>query len=119
MKQVSKHRQRGVSILGLIIVLAFAGMLLVIGFRVVPSYVEFQGVHSAAEKARTGTTTPDQVRAAFDRAAQVDNITSIKGADLDVTKSESGEIVVRFAYDREFPLGGPASLKIRYEGQAP
>lgn len=118
MKHASTHRQRGVSILGLIIVLALVGGIFVLAARVVPSYIEFQGVQRAAEKARSGTT-PDQVRAAFDTAAQVDNITSIKGADLDITKNDNGEIVVRYAYDREFPLGGPASLKIRYEGQAP
>jgi hypothetical protein len=118
MNPKSKHRQAGASVLGLIVVLGLVGIFVVTGARVLPSYLEYQGVQRAAEKARSGTT-PEQIRAAFDRAAQVDNVTSIRGADLEVTKNEAGEVVVRFAYDREFPLGGPASLKIRYEGQVP
>jgi len=118
MKQESKHLQGGASVLGIVIVLAFVGMIFVIAARVIPSYIEFKGVQSAVEKARSGPT-PDRIRATFDAAAQVDNITSIKGADLDITKNDAGEVVVRYAYEREFSLVGPASLKIRYEGQAP
>jgi hypothetical protein len=118
MNQKSRHRQAGASILGLIVVLGLVGLFVVTGVRIVPSYLEYQGVQRAAEKARSGAT-PEQVRAAFDRAAQVENVTAVRGSDLEVTKNEAGEMVVRFAYDREFRLGGPASLKIRYEGEAP
>ncbi len=118
MKQVSRRRQNGVSILGLMVVLALGGGLFVLGAKIVPTYIEYKGVERAAEKARSGRT-PDEVRSMFDRAAQVDNITSVKGSDLDVTKNDQGEVVVRFGYDKEFSLGGPATLRIRYEGQAP
>jgi hypothetical protein len=57
-----------------------------------------------------------QIRASFDRAATIDQITSVSAKDLDITKGPDGEPVVSFAYDREIHLVGPAYLVMKYEG---
>ena len=61
-------------------------------------------------------TTVPGVRAAFDRAAAIDDITSIKGSDLEVTK-RGDKVVVSFKYSREIPLAGPAYLVYRFDAQ--
>ena len=58
-----------------------------------------------------------EVRAVFDRAAAVDQISSISGKDLGITKDGS-QIVVSFSYEREIHLVGPAYLLLRYEGRS-
>ncbi len=73
-------------------------------------------VRSAKKAAADGDTVP-AVRASFDRTASVDYITSITGKDLDVTKVND-KVVVRFAYDKEIPLFGPAYLLIKYRGSS-
>ena len=70
----------------------------------------------AIQAASDGDTVP-AVRASFDRTASVDYIDSISGKDLEVTKVND-KIVVRFAYDKEIPLFGPAYLLIKYRGSS-
>lgn len=88
----------------------------VVGAQVFPTFVEYQAVDKAATKASAGNTVAE-VRSLFDRAAEVDNIGSIKGSDLEVTK-EGEKIVVKYAYQREIHLAGPAFLTLKYTGRS-
>jgi hypothetical protein len=111
-----KSRQRGLSFLGLLVVgslLAIAGVIVA---QVVPTAIEYQAVVKAANKAREGNSVAE-VRSIFDKAAAIDNISSIAGKDIDVTK-EGDKIVVSFAYQREIHLTGPAYLTLKYSGRS-
>lgn len=111
-----KSSQRGVSFIGILFiggVLAFTG---VIAAQVFPTLVEFQAVTKAAAKAAAGSTVPE-VRSIFDKAAQIDDIKSITGKDLDVTKV-GDKTVVGFAYNKEIHIGGPAFLLLKYTGSS-
>jgi hypothetical protein len=70
----------------------------------------------AAQKATDGNTVVE-VRSIFDRAAAIDNISSITAKDIDVTK-ENDKVVVSFAYQREIHLFGPAFLTLKYAGRS-
>ena len=110
-----KSRQSGLSFIGLLFVgglLAVAGVILA---QVVPTVIEYQAVTRAAKKAAEGNTVVE-VRSLFDKAASIDNITSISGRDLDVTK-ENDQVVVSFAYQREIHLSGPVYLTLKYQGR--
>ena len=78
--------------------------------------MEYQTVVKAANKAREGNSVAE-VRTIFDKAANVDNISSIAGKDLEVSK-EGDRIVVSFAYEREIHLAGPAYLTLKYTGRS-
>jgi len=111
-----KQKQRGMTFFGLLIVgilLAFAGVTLA---RMVPPYIEFLAVQKAVQKASAGTTVAE-VRGLFDKAAQIDDITSISGKDLEVGK-QGDRVVVSFNYTREMPLMGPAYLVMKYAGSS-
>jgi len=109
-----KSRQRGVSLFTLIFFLAVIGVIGVVGMRVFPSVLEYQAALKAINRAKDEGTVAG-VRNAFDRAAQVDNITSITSKDLEITK-DGDKVVVSFAYEKEFPLVGPAWLTLKYAG---
>ena len=100
-----KSKQRGMSFLGLLFVGGLLAVTGVIGAQIVPTAIEYQAINKAANKAREGSTVPE-VRAIFDRAAAIDNIESVRGKDLEVTKN-GDKIVVSFAYQREIHLAGP------------
>jgi type II secretory pathway pseudopilin PulG len=111
-----KQQQRGMTFIGLLfvgIVLAFAGVTLA---QVVPTYIEYMAVQKAVQKASTGTTVAE-VRATFDKAAQIDDIASISGKDLDIGK-QGDRVVVSFDYSREIHLVGPAYLVMKYTGSS-
>ena len=56
------------------------------------------------------------VKAGFNRSAQIDDIKSITGEDLEVTKIHD-RVVVGFEYSREIHLVGPAYLTYRFKKQ--
>ena len=111
-----KFRQRGMSFIGLLFVGGVLAVTGVVVAQVVPTAMEYQAVVKAAKKASAGSTVAE-VRSIFDRAASVDNISSISGKDLDVTK-ENDKVVVSFAYEREIHLAGPAFLTLKYAGHS-
>ena len=69
----------------------------------------------AAEKAKVGTTVAE-VQSIFDKAATIDDITTISGKDLKVTK-RGDKVVVGYDYQREIHIAGPAYLTLKYAGQ--
>jgi hypothetical protein len=109
--------QRGISFLGLLFLGVVLALLAIVVARVVPTATEYMAIHKAVKKAAAEGGTVPAVRAAFDRTASVDYITSITGKDLDVTK-QGDKIVVNFAYDKEIPLAGPAYLLLKYRGSS-
>ena len=111
-----KHKQRGISFIGILFVGAIVAFSFVLGAQVVPTLIEFQAISKAATKATAGNTVPE-VRAIFDKAGQIDDIHSISGKDLDVTK-EGDKTVVAFAYTREIHMAGPAYLLLKYSGRS-
>lgn len=111
-----KQQQRGLTFIGLLFVgifLAFAGVTLA---QVVPTYIEYMAVQKAVQKASVGTTVAE-VRTTFDKAAQIDDITSITGKDLDIGK-QGDKVIVSFDYSREIHLMGPAYLVMKYVGSS-
>ena len=110
----SRKQQRGLTFLGLLVVgilLALTGVVLA---QVVPTYIEYMAVQKAVNKASAGETVAE-VRGIFDKAATIDDISSVSGKDLNVTKN-GDKVVVSVAYNKEIELVGPAYLLIKYTG---
>ncbi|HYF42141.1 MAG TPA: DUF4845 domain-containing protein [Ramlibacter sp.] len=116
MKHSLKSRQAGISFFGLIFVIAVLAGLGVLAAQAFPTVVEYQAVLKAVEKAKAGSS-PAEIRAIFDKAAQVDEIKSITGKDLEVTRNGDRN-VVKFAYNKEIHMFGPAFLLLKYAGQS-
>ncbi len=110
--------QRGISLSKV----AFLGVGLVLvaslGMKIFPSWVEYSKTLAAAKGAAqnaTPTTTVPEVRKAYSRQAEIDNLKVVKPEDLDITK-DGGQIVITFSFNEKIPLFGPASLLIEYQG---
>ncbi|BFO54436.1 MULTISPECIES: DUF4845 domain-containing protein [Comamonadaceae] len=115
-RAVRRSRQRGLSFIGLVFLAVFAVAVFAVGGQSVPIFLEYQAIRKAAAKAAREASTVPEVRASFDRAATIDNISSISGKDLEVTK-RNDKIVVSFSYSREIALVGPAYLVYRFHEQ--
>ncbi len=111
-----RSRQRGISFIGLLFVGAVLAMTGVVAAQVFPTAVEFMAIQKAVNRAKDGGTVPE-VQNLFDKSAAIDDIKSISGKDLVVTK-EGDKVVVEFAYEREIHLAGPAFLTLKYAGRS-
>jgi len=100
----------GMVVVGIIIVLVVIG-----GLKIAPAYIEYFTVKKAivgvAQTTSRGTVA--EVRQAFDRRAQIDDIDVIAGKDLEITK-EGNEIVISFAYPKRISLFGNVSVVIDF-----
>ncbi len=103
------------TLVGLIFIMAILGCVAVVGMQVVPSFIEYQSVKKAIMSAKTASTNPNEIRASFDKQADVGYIESIKGKDLEIHKN-GDDVEVSFAYEKKLHLVGPASLLMEYEG---
>ncbi len=112
-----KSRQRGISFLGLLFVGGVLACVALVGMQVFPTYMEYLSIQKAVKKAANDGTTVAEIRASFDRTAAVDDIQTIKGADLDISK-QGEQVLVSFSYTREIELFGPAFLLMKYSGQS-
>lgn len=110
----NRSRQRGLSFIGLVFMVAIVVALVAVGAQSVPVFLENQAINKAAKKAAAEGSTVAEVKASFDRAAAIDDIKSISGNDLQVTKVND-KVVVGFEYSREIPLVGPAYLVYRFK----
>ena len=110
-----RSRQRGLSFFGVIFIGVLAVAAFAIGGQSVPIFLEYQAINKAATKAAREASTVPEIRAAFDRAAAIDDISSIKGSDLEISK-RGDNVVVGYKYSREIALAGPAYLVYRFEG---
>ena len=115
MKFLHKSKQQGASIIGLILVVVILAGLGVLGAQAFPTFIEYQAVLKAIDKAKAGSNIAE-VRSIFEKAAQIDDIKSITGKDLEVTQN-NGKTTISFAYTKEIHISGPAYLLLKYNGQ--
>ena len=112
-----KHRQRGIGFISLLLMVAVLGMGAVVAAQTIPTLIEYFAVQRAVQKAASSGQSPADIRASFDKARQIDDIQSITGADLEISK-QGDKAVVAFNYVREIHLVGPAWLTMKYQGQS-
>ena len=116
MRAQNKSKQRGITFFGLVFVGVVLAVTGVIAAQVFPTVVEYQAINKAAKKAAEGGSVVE-VRTIFDRAQAIDDFKAISGKDLEITK-EGDKVVVKFAYEREIHLTGPAWLTLKYTGRS-
>lgn len=111
------RRQKGLSLIGMILMSALIMLVALLVMKVTPAVIEYFAIVKDA-KAVVGSgegLTVTDVRTAFMKRAQVDNIDSITPADLDISKDGS-QIVISFAYTKKISLFGPVTLGIDFQG---
>lgn len=111
-----KSAQRGLSFITVLFMVGVLACLGILGAQVFPTAVEYQAINKGIQKATAGNTVAE-VRQIFDKAAEVDDIKSISGKDLDISK-DGDKVLVRFAYNKEIHMFGPAFLLLKYTGAA-
>ena len=115
----SLSRQRGLSMMSMVIVAVIIGFFALMAMRAFPSINEFLTIKKAVNKImKAGPTSAGEIRTAFEKQKEIEySIQSISAKDLVITK-ENDKVVVSFAYDKEIELMKPVYLLIKYEGRS-
>jgi hypothetical protein len=109
------RKQKGISLVGLIIVLAIIGLIAVLAMKVTPTVTEYFSIKKAIGSVKANGGGIPEMRSAFNRQAEVGYIDAISGKDLEIQKN-GDDVEISFAYQKIIPLVGPVSLLIDYAG---
>lgn len=108
-------KQKGITLVGLILVLAIIGLIAVLAMKVTPTVTEYFSIKKAIGSVKASGGGIPEMRSAFNRQAEVGYIDAISGKDLEIIKN-GDDVEISFAYQKIIPLVGPASLLIDYSG---
>jgi hypothetical protein len=115
-----RTRQRGLSMLGFLFVAVVVVTCVMIGFRVLPSYIEYYSIQKALEQALAETqdlNSAAEIRKAFQKRADAGYIDSVSGRDIDVVKLKN-EVTASASWTRKLPMVANASLLLEFEATA-
>lgn len=111
------HKSHGFSMGSMLVVVALVLAVALPALKSIPSMLEYMSVKRATTYAKDRSSNRKDVTANFDKQAQIDNISSIRGEDLDVNEDEAGRIrSIGFEYRTEVKIYGPLSFLITYSG---
>ena len=114
-KQVFVGAEKGMSLTGLIAVLAVVCVMALFAIKLVPAYLEYNTIKDAIVKAKEAGGTPRERMAAYDRNAEINNVEALRGRDLVISR-DGGEPEISFAYEKRVPLMGNVSFVIDFAG---
>ena len=110
-------RQRGISLSGLIIVLAVVGVFAALGFKLFNPYVQYFSIQKTfkalAQNPELKSGNRREVAIAFQRYALIDNITAISEEDIEV-KKDGNTLVISASYSVKVPLAANYSLLVDF-----
>jgi hypothetical protein len=111
-----RTRQQGVSLGGLAMGAVILIAVALLGMKLAPSYIEFFAIKKAVNaiaSEKAGGASVAEIRKSFDQRATVDDINTIKGSDLEITK-DGQSMVISAAYRKEIKLFGNVGLFVDF-----
>jgi hypothetical protein len=112
-----RHRQRGITFIGLLFIMALVALPVYAAIRLVPVYINYMSVSRAMESLKTefkGAPDPGGIRRSLDKHFQIDDTTGIQTKDMEFTK-DNGAVTVHAAYEDKVPYIGNISLVVSFE----
>jgi type II secretory pathway pseudopilin PulG len=108
-------KQQGVSLTGLIFVMAIIGVVAVFAMRVFPTFLEYRAIQGGIAAAKAAGGTERELRAAFNKNAGINQVDAISGQDLVISK-DTGETEISFEYEKRIPLFANVRLLFDFAG---
>ena len=112
-----RHRQRGITFIGLLLILVLVGLPVFAIIKLVPVYINYMAVSRTMESLRTefkGTPDLGGIRRSLDRHWNIDDVTTLQTKDIEITKDE-GVVIVHAAYDDKVSYIGNISLVASFD----
>jgi hypothetical protein len=114
-----QNRQRGMTFIGILVLIVVVGGYIYAGIRVVPKYLEYMRVASTLEKVRdefdnNPGSTEFMLRKSVERHFDIEMVEVITAEDLEITK-EGGAFTMRAYYDDTVPLAGNVSFLLEFD----
>jgi len=114
-----QHRQRGMTMLGILLIVVVVGAWIYAGIRLTPKYLEYMRVASTLEKVRdefsnNPGSTEVMLRRAVERHFDIEMVEVITSKDIEI-KKDGDVFLMRAAYEDTVPLAGNVSFLLDFD----
>ena len=114
-----RQHQQGMTFLGLLCVLALAGVVVYAGIRLAPLYLNYMKVvktmEAAAAEYKSDSGDLAGVTRSLDRHWNIEDITGVDYKQIEITKGENGGLQMHVEYDDSAPYVANVSLAVHFE----
>ena len=115
------HRQRGLSLISLIITFAFVGFLAVIVMRLLPIYMDDNSIQSAM--AAVASEVPpnasiNEVRKRLNKNLEINSVSIVKGTDFELIKDGETNLIY-IEYEARAPFLSNIEFAVTFEHEVP
>jgi hypothetical protein len=118
MKTNLRQRQRGMTFIGLLCVLALAGVVVYAGIRLAPVYLNYMNIvrtmEATAAEVKGDNPDPGAIRSALERHWEIESITGVDFKDIEISKDDDG-ISLHVMYNDSEPYLGNVSLTVHFD----
>jgi Tfp pilus assembly protein PilE len=102
-----RRQQRGMTLIGMVLVAFVAGIFVLAAIRLTPIYLEAMNVDSALKSMKRdldgSNAGPGQIRTAMERRFNIDNVKSLTARDIKIERTANG-YVVNASYESRAPF---------------
>ena len=113
-----RNRQKGMTFIGLLFVLAMAGVIVYAGIRLAPLYLNYMKVartmESVAAEVKGENPDPAAIRNLIDRHFNIEDPSGVAVKDIEITRDDGG-VQMHVAYDDSVPYVANVSLSVHFE----
>jgi hypothetical protein len=113
-----RHREQGMTFIGLICLLALVGLVLYAGIRLVPVYINYMKIVRAMEQVASDTkgdsADPASMHTALERHWTIEDISTVQAKDVEVVKDDDG-MSLHVEYDQSVPYLANVSLTAHFD----
>jgi len=114
---MQKH-QHGMTFIGMLCILALAGVVVYAGVRLAPVYLNYMKIartlESVAGEVKGDNPDPQAIRNLIDRHFNIEDPSVVTVKDIEITKDESG-VVMHVVYDDTVPYAANVSLSVHFD----
>ena len=102
------HKQRGMTFIGVVLLVAIIVFVATIAMKLAPAYLEFFAVEKVVQKIQNDPSFASmgqkEIMDSFYRSASIDNIGSVKDEDITIEKADGGKPIVTIEYQKVIPI---------------
>lgn len=112
-----RNTQRGITFIGILILVSFIGLFVYAGIRLVPLYLEYMNIAKTLDTIKADMTSVESaqsIRVAIDKRLFIDAVTVIEAKDIVITR-DGAAWVVRAEYDAEAPFIANISFSVHFD----
>ena len=113
-----RNHQQGMTFIGLLFILAMAGVIVYAGIRVAPLYLNYMKIaklmESTATEVKGDNPDPSELLRIIQRHWTVEDPSGVDAKDIEITKDDGG-VQMHVAYDDSAPFLANVSLSVHFD----